>query len=86
MTKWSLLPYLSVIDYIYSSHKAGAATAASYVQTWTALQGKLDYGAYGTGTFDVVKKRLVFGAEEALKFSGIITAYFSKLSGIVPPS
>jgi alpha-glucuronidase len=76
---------LSVIDFIYSSHKAGAATASSYVQTWTSLQGKLDFGAYGPGTFEVVKKRLQFGASEAQRFSGIITKYFTNLTGIVPP-
>ena len=43
---------LSLIQYLYSSHAAGAATAAAYVATWTALQGKLSYEAYGEAEGD----------------------------------
>lgn len=78
---------LRLIDYIYASHKAGAATAASYVETWKSLHGKLDYSAYGGAqAYDVVLKRLEFGASEAQRFSDIVTSYFAKLTGIpVPP-
>ena len=76
---------LSVLEYIYSSHKAGAATAASYIETWQSLKSDLDTTTYGDGVFDAMTKRLTFGASEAKRFEAIIVDYFANLTNIPPP-
>ena len=73
-----------MLEYIYSSHKAGAATAAAYVPIWDALKGRVDMGAYGDGAFDAVRARLVFGASEAERFSSIVVNYFTNLTNTAP--
>ena len=72
-----------MLEYIYSSHKAGAATAASYIDTWQSLKGDLDLAAYGDDVFDAMTKRLTFGASEAKRFEGIIVSYFANLTKAV---
>jgi alpha-glucuronidase len=77
---------LSVLEWIYASHKAGAATAASYVTTWKALKGRIDTSVYGDGGYEQVLQRLEFGATEAGRFSDIVVNYFANLTGVVPPA
>jgi alpha-glucuronidase len=75
---------LTVLEWIYSSHKAGAATAAKYVATWESLKGHIDTEVYGKDGFDQVLQRLQFGSSEATRFSEIIVDYFAKLTGVPP--
>jgi alpha-glucuronidase len=75
---------LSVLEWIYASHKAGAATAVGYVPIWDSLKGRIETEVYGAGAFETVRKRLVTGASEAQRFSGIVIKYFEGLTGIPP--
>lgn len=76
---------LTVLEWIYASHNAGAATAAEYVTTWKSLKGRIDTAVYGEDGYEKVLKRLQFGASEASRFSEIVVSYFANLTG-VPPS
>ena len=75
---------LTVLEWIYSSHKAGAATAAQYVTTWQSLKGRVDTEVYGKDAYDQLLQRLQFGASEAERFSGIVVDYFANLTGVPP--
>ena len=77
---------LSVLEWIYASHKAGAATAAGYVGTWKSTKGRIETSAYGDDAFDQVLQRLVFGASEAQKFADYVVDYFANLTSVPPPA
>jgi len=77
---------MSVLEYIYASHRAGAVTAKGFVETWEGLKDVIDERAYGEGTYEVVTERLLFGAKEAERFADIVIDYFSQLTGVPPPA
>jgi len=87
---------MTVLEWIRSTHGAGAREAARYVSRWEALRGKLDMGSYdgssadssagmAGSSFDDVVARLEVGATDAAKFSAEIVAYFDKLVGAPTP-
>ena len=78
---------LSVLDWIYASHAAGAETSASFVDKWRALAGRLNLGAYVTldapteaAVFAGVEARLQAGAKSAATFNATVAAYFRALA------
>ena len=75
---------MTVIQYIYESHRSGAAAAAAYQDVWQSLAGLIDEGVYGAGVHATVAQRLQFGASEANRFAGIMIDYYQKLTGIPP--
>lgn len=78
---------LSVLEWIYASHAAGAATSASFPQQWHALKGLVNLSAYAVGgatengVFDSVTAILQAGAADAASFSAAVTQYFQQLVG-----
>ena len=75
---------LDVLEYIYASHRAGAKAAHGYIQSWESLRGRIDTSTYGPQTFETLHQRLVFGAQEAQRFSEQIISYFANLTGVPP--
>lgn len=64
---------MTVVQYIYLSHRTGAATAASFVQTWAQLAATLgSHPEYG-----LVASRLQAGATDAAMFSKAVIDYFA---------
>ena len=78
---------LSVLEWIYASHAAGAATSAAFLQQWRALKGQVDLSSYAVGgtteddVFDSVADILQAGAADAESFSASVTGYFQQLVG-----
>ncbi len=78
------LPYTHVLDSgktviqtIYDSHYAGAATAATFPGKWEHLRGRIDNERY-----QAVLKRLEYQAGHAIVWRDAINDWFYKLSGI----
>lgn len=78
---------LSVLDWIYASHAAGAATSASFVSQWQLLKGLVNLTAYAVDgmseddVFDNMSEILQAGAADAATFSAAVTQYFQHLAG-----
>jgi alpha-glucuronidase len=77
---------LTVLEWIYASHAAGAATSGGFVDAWRALAGRLNMSAYVTldvpsevDAFAQVEARLLAGAASAASFSAAVSAYFRAL-------
>ncbi|HEU5350048.1 MAG TPA: alpha-glucuronidase family glycosyl hydrolase [Terracidiphilus sp.] len=68
---------LTVIQYIYSSHYRGAATAASFVNDWISLKGRIPGSLYSN-----MLPRLEYQAGHSIVWRDAIVQYFFKLSGI----
>eukprot|EP00911_Craspedida_sp_UC1_P002819 UC1_evm1s2064 len=71
---------VSLIQYIYSSHRAGAAAAEGFVREWTALLP--DLGSHPE--YNRTLQRLQTGATDAGKFRDSVIKYFEGLTGILP--
>ena len=76
---------LSVLDWIYSSHAAGATTSAGFVPRWQSLAGRLNLSAYAVGgetedgIFAQLTLRLQSAATDAAIFSQNVSDYFEAL-------
>jgi len=67
----------TVIQHIYDSHYDGAAQAATLVDEWASLQGRIE-----PKLFADVAARLEYQAGHAIVWRDAIVQYFFKLSGI----
>ncbi|HEU5457989.1 MAG TPA: hypothetical protein VFU68_05180, partial [Terracidiphilus sp.] len=67
----------TVIQYIYSSHYRGAATAAQFVNDWLSLKGRIPDDLYLN-----MLPRLEYQAGHAIVWRDAIVQYFLKLSSI----
>lgn len=67
----------TVIQYIYSSHYRGAATATQFVNDWLSLKGRIPDDLYLN-----VLPRLEYQSGHAIVWRDAIVQYFLKLSGI----
>ena len=65
---------LSVLDWIYSSHVVGAATASAFAAEWAALSAP-NTSATGA-TSEQIEKILTNGAADAKKFSDAVIKFF----------
>ena len=75
---------LTVLQWIYSSHAAGAAASAGFVGRWGALTAS--GGLRGDpGVLADVAARLALAAKDAAAFSQVVVEYFATLTGIPPP-
>ena len=73
---------LTVLQWIYSSHAAGAAAAAGFVGRWGALTAG---GLKGDpGVLADVAARLTLAAKDAAAFSQTVVGYFANLTGVPP--
>jgi alpha-glucuronidase len=67
----------TVIQHIYDSHYDGAEAAASLVEQWKTLQGRVDDERYAD-----VLKRLEYQAGHAIVWRDAVCTWFFKISGI----
>lgn len=67
----------TVIQYIYDSHYAGAEAAASLVEQWESLKGRVDDERYAD-----VLKRVEYQAGHAIVWRDAVCNWFFKISGI----
>lgn len=67
----------TVIQHIYDSHYAGAEAAASLVQQWKSLKGRVDEERHAA-----VSKRLEYQAGHAVVWRDAICNWFFRTSGI----
>ncbi len=67
----------TVIQHIYDTHYAGAATAATFVDQWEAVKGLVDEERY-----DQVHALLVFQAGHAEVWRDAINDWFQRQSGV----
>lgn len=67
----------TVIQHIYDSHYAGAEAAASLVQQWNSLKGRVDGERYAE-----VLKRLEYQAGHAIVWRDAVCNWFFRVSGI----
>jgi alpha-glucuronidase len=75
---------LTVLQWIYSSHAAGAAASAGFVERWGALTAS--GGLKGDpGVLADVAARLTQAARDAADFSQTIVGFFSNLTKVPPP-
>ena len=77
---------LTVLEWIYASHAAGARAALGFASAWRALAGSLNLGAWAVGGLTQaavaaeVAARLDEGARSAATFAGVVTAYLEQLA------
>jgi alpha-glucuronidase len=67
----------TVVQHVYDSHYAGAATAASYAPAWMQLKGLIDPAIY-TQTLDLFN----YQAAHAVVWRDAVTVWFERMSGI----
>ena len=67
----------TVIQHIYDTHYAGAATAATFVDQWETLRGLIDEARYNE-----VHALLVFQAHHAEIWRDAINDWFARTSGV----
>ena len=72
---------LSVLQWIYASHSAGAAATAGFVGRWAALRRGL---AMDPAAFAGVEALLEQAARDAAAFSATMIGFFANASGVPP--
>lgn len=83
---------LTVLNWIYASHAAGAAASAGFVSRWLSLAGQLRLRSYAVGgeteeeVFAQVTSRMIAGSADAAVFAQNVTDYFKKLVNVTTVS
>ena len=76
---------MTVLEWLYASHSAGAATSASFVPQWQSLAGQVNLSTFAVGgateesVFAAMTSLLEAAAADASGFATTMTDYFQGL-------